>query len=260
MGGMRVTRDAGRRTGVLLWVLLVAGLPALLMAQAAPSDAEQSLLRLANQARAEHGLPALRWDAALARAARAHLDRMVGEPELEHQYPGEADLEARAAQAGARFSTVSENLAARGQSPAALQQKWMSTAVHRANLLNPDLDVVGIAVVEKDGLLCAVEDFGRSVPVQRNEDIEKRVAQELQAHGIAPAESNADARQSCGMAKGAVGSPKLVVQWDGSDPTALPDALLQQIASGRFRSAGVGVCPGQQGGAFTTYHVAVLLY
>jgi len=257
---MRATGDAVRRTGILVGMLFGAWLPQLLMAQVAPSNAEQSLLRLANQARSDHGMPALRWDAALARAARAHLDRMVREPEMEHQYPGEADLQTRAAQAGARFSTVSENLAARGQDAVALQQKWMSTAVHRDNLLNPNLDIVGIAVVEKDGLLSAVEDFGRGVPVQRKEDIAKRVAQELQGHGIAPAESNRDAIQTCGMAKGAIGSPKLVVQWDGSDPTALPDALLQQIASGRFTSAGVGVCPGQQGGTFTTYHVAVLLY
>jgi hypothetical protein len=241
-------------------MLLVASSPGCLRAQTEPSAPEQALLQLANQARAEHGLPALRWDAALARAARVHLNRMVREPELEHQYPGEADLQTRASQAGARFSTVSENLAARGPDPASLQQKWMSTAVHRATLLNPNLDVVGIAVVEKDGLLSAVEDFGRSVPIQRNEDIVMRVAQELQAHGIAPAESNADAQETCRMAKGAAGSPKMVVQWDGADPTALPDALLQQVASGRFASAEVGVCPGQQGGAFTTYHVAVLLY
>ena len=245
----------------LVLLLLLTVRPSLLLAQAESSAPEQALLRLANQARAEHGLPALRWDAALARAARAHLDRMVGEPgELLHQYPGEQDLTARASQAGARFSTVSENLAARGEDPARLQQKWMSTAVHRDILLDANLDRVGIAVVEKDGLLSAVEDFAKEVPVQRNDDIEKRVAQELQAHGIAPAESNDDARKTCGMAKGAAGSPKLVVQWDGADPTVLPDALLQQLASGRFTAAGVGVCPGQQGGQFTTYHVAVLLY
>ncbi len=246
---------------VLLVLLVLAVSPGLAMAQVESAGAEQALLRLANQARAEHALPALRWDDALARAARVHLERMASEPgELLHHYPGEPDLTTRASQAGARFSTVSENLGARGQDPARLQQKWMSTAVHRATLLDPNLDVVGIAVVEKDGLLYAVEDFARNVPVERKDDIAKRVAQELQAHGIAPAESNKDAQQTCEMTKGAEGSPKLVVQWDGANPTALPDALLQEVASGRFTTAAVGVCPGQQGGAFTTYHVAVLLY
>ncbi len=246
---------------MLMLLSLLAGMPRLVRAQGESPDPADALLRLANQARTEHGLPALRRDRALDAAARKHLDVMIRENgELLHQYPGEPDLTARAAQAGARFSTVSENLAAGGQDPARLQEKWMSTPVHRDNLLSPNLDVVGIAVVSKDGSLYAVEDFGRAVPVTRNDDIAKRVAEELQTHGIAPAESNHDAQQTCGMAKGSAGSPKLVVQWDGADPTALPDALLQQLASGRYTSAGVGVCPGQQGGAFTTYHVAVLLY
>jgi hypothetical protein len=246
---------------VLLLLLVLAVSPRLVMAQVESTAAEQALLRLANQARADHGLPALRWDDALAKAARVHLERMANEPgELLHQYPGEQNLMTRAAQAGAHFGTVSENLAARGEDPVRLQQKWMSTAVHRATLLDPNLDVVGIAVVEKDGLLYAVEDFARNVPVERNDNIAKRVAQELQSRGIAPAESNKDAQQTCEMAKGAAGSPKLVVQWDGADPTALPDALLRELASGSFTAAAVGVCPGQQGGAFTTYHVAVLLY
>jgi Cysteine-rich secretory protein family len=244
---------------LLLFVLAVS-LP-LAMAQSENQAAEQALLRLANQARADHGLPALRWDDTLARAARAHLQWIVREPgELLHQYPGEPDLMTRAATAGARFSTVSENLAQRGEDPVRLQQKWMSTPTHRANLLDPKLDVVGIAVVEQQGLLYAVEDFARYVPVQQHDDIERRVAQMLQAHGIAPAESNEDARQTCGMSKGASGSAKLVIQWDGPEPTELPDVLLRQLASGRYTSAEVGVCAGQQGGQFTTYHVAVLLY
>ena len=250
----------------ILMLLLTLVLPArLAMAQVESATTEQALLRLANEARAERGLPALQWDAALARAAKAHLEWMVRDQqdagrELLHQYPGEQDLIARGGAAGARFSTISENLAARGQDAASLQQKWMSTAVHRRTLLDPGLDTVGIAVEEKDGLLYAVEDFAHDVPMQRNDEIEKRVAQLLQARGVAPAESNEDARKTCEMAKGAAGGPKLVVQWDGPEPTALPDALLQQLASGRFTSAAVGVCPGKQSGSFTGYHVAVLLY
>ena len=244
-----------------LLLCALAAMARTLPGQMGSPDPAQVLLRLANEARAEHGLPPLRWDAALARAAGKHLEVMAGEQgELLHQYPGEADLQTRASLAGARFSTVSENLAAGGQDPARLEEKWMSTEVHRANLLDPKLDVVGIAVVSKNGALYAVEDFGRAVAVERNEDIAMRVAAELKEHGVAPAESNADAQQTCGMAKGAAGGPKLVVQWDGADPAALPDALLQQLAGGRYTTAEVGVCPGQQGGAFTTYHVAVLLY
>lgn len=247
---------------LLLAVLIIALTPQFAQAQGGDSARpEQVLLRLANQARAEHGLPPLHWDEALAHAAQAHLEWMMRTPgELLHQYPGEPDLTTRASQAGARFSIVSENLGARGEDPAHLQQKWMSTAVHRATLLNPQLDRAGIAVMEKQGLLYAVEDFSSFVPVERTEDLERQISGLLQARGIAPAESNQDARRTCDLPKGAAGNPKLVVQWDGPHPAALPDVLLQQLASGRYTSAGVGVCQGQQDGQFTTYHVAVLLY
>lgn len=233
-------------------------------AQAGPSPNEVALLHLANDARASHGLPPLHWDSNLARAARFHAQRLIREPGgLEHQYPGEADLPTRASQAGAHFSSIAENLARRGENPAQLQQVWMNSPVHRANLLDPHLDAVGIAVLpDSSGLISAVEDFSRASAVVPHGDVARRVSQILQQHGVSPAPSNQDAQQTCTTTNGASGHPKLVVQYDGPDPTHLPDVLLQQLSTGRYTSAQVGVCPGQQPGnqQFTTYHVAVLLF
>jgi hypothetical protein len=226
------------------------------------SPEEQALLQLANQARAQHHLPPLTWDSALAIAARNHLRWVIRNPgELRHQYPGEPDLATRGANAGARFSTISENIAAHGQTPADLQQIWMTTAPHRANLLDPNLNVVGIAVVENHGLLFAVQDFGRSVAALTPESVEHQVQKLLQAQGFPPAPSNEDARKTCTMPQGQAGTPKLVIQWDGSDITHLPDAVLQNLDKTRYKSAAVGACPGRQPNQqFTTYHIAVLLY
>jgi Cysteine-rich secretory protein family len=226
-----------------------------------PSPAEQALLQLANKTRAAHNLPPLQWDSAIASAARTHDQRMIHEPgPLEHQYPGEPDLTARGAQAGAHFTTIAENLA-RGTDPAQIHQKWMSTPTHRANLLDPSLNAIGIAVIDSMGSLNAVEDFSHSAPVQSYSSLAQRVADVLQAHGIGPAESNQDAQTTCTMQRGAAGTAKLVVQWDGPDPTLLPDALIRQIATGRYSSAEVGVCASKQPNpGFTTYNVAVLLY
>ena len=228
----------------------------------AQAPAEQALLQLANQARAAHRLPPLHWDSELAQAARAHLKWVLHERgELLHQYPGEPDLLTRGAHAGAHFSTIAENIAGHGESPADIQQIWMTTPTHRANLLDPNLNAVGIAVIEERGLLYAVEDFSHSAPVQQSGGIEKRVAQLLQQQGISPALSNADARATCTMPTGNAGHPKLVIQWDGPNPTELPSVLLQQIASGRYTTAQVGSCHSNQANQqFTLYHVAVLLY
>lgn len=220
------------------------------------------LLQLANQARAAHNLPPLEWDNALAHAARTHLQWVVRNPaELLHQYPGEPDLVTRGGSAGARFGTIAENLAGHGDSPVVLQQIWMRTPTHRANLLNPNLNLVGIAVVESQGLLFAVEDFARNVPVLTPAAVEQKVASLLQAQGFSSAASNDDARKTCTMAQGQAGSPKLVIQWDGSDISYLPDSVLQHLDKSRYTSAAVGACPGRQPNQqFTTYHIAVLLY
>jgi uncharacterized protein YkwD len=226
------------------------------------SPEEQALLQLANQARAQHNLPPLRWDSNLAVAARNHLRWVIRNPgELLHQYPGEPDLVTRGGNAGARFSTISENIAGHGQTPADLQQIWMSSAPHRANLLDPNLNVVGIAVVQNQGLLFAVQDFGRSVAVLTPESVEHQVQKLLQARGFPPAPSNQDARKTCTMPQGQAGTPKLVIQWDGADISQLPEALVQQLDKTKYTSAAVGACPGRQPDQqFTTYHIAVLLY
>jgi hypothetical protein len=245
-------------------LLALAILTSSFLSQAtAQSPAEQTLLQLANQARADHNLPPLRWNPALAQAAHAHLQWVLRTPDqLLHQYPSEPDLLARGAQSGARFATIAENIGGRGENPAALQQIWMTTPTHRANLHDPNLNLVGIAATpDSTGLLYAVEDFARDVPALTPATVEQNVQKLLQAQGIAPAPSNDDARKTCGMASGQAGTPKLVIQWDSPDITQLPDTLLQQLSKTKYTTAAVGACPGNQPNQqFTTYHVAVLLY
>src|SRR5271169_4306604 len=69
-----------------------------------PSADEQLLLNSANRERAAAGLQPLRWDNALAEAARQHAQVMVSQNLLLHQCLNEAPLDQRAAQAGAKFS------------------------------------------------------------------------------------------------------------------------------------------------------------
>jgi uncharacterized protein YkwD len=227
----------------------------------APASPEQTLLQLANQARTAHNVPPLQWDNSLARAAHAHLQWVVRNPsDLLHQYPGEPDLVTRGANAGARFGTISENIAGHGNTPASLQQIWMTTPTHRANLLDPNLNLVGIAVVEDQGFLFAVEDFARNVPALTPDAVEHQVAKLLQAQGFPPAPSNEDARKTCTMPQGQAGTPKLVIQWDGSDISQLPSAVLQHLDKTKYTSAAVGACPGKSSQQFTTYHIALLLY
>jgi hypothetical protein len=232
------------------------------MAQVDASPAEKALLQMANQFRAEHGVAPLAWNSALARAARTHAKRMVAASgDMEHQYPGEADMIARAAQEGAHFGAIAENLAGQGQNPAQLQQIWMTTQSHRTNLLNPKMNVVGIGVIESGGLLYAVEDFAQSVSAPKQGEIEGQVTAALQKAGMQSVKSTEEARSNCESQSNTAPGAMLVVHWEGSDPGQLPDVLVQRIAQGTYHSAAVGACPSAQAGqGFTTYRVAVLLY
>jgi len=123
-------------------------------AQSKSSVAEQYLFSAANAERLQRGLPPLHWDAALYRAAQGHAQEMAARASISHQYPGEAELADRGRRAGARFSEIAENVA---EAPTAVRihDAWMNSPGHRANLLDPQVDSVGISVLRRDGQLLA---------------------------------------------------------------------------------------------------------
>src|ERR1700721_3287992 len=85
---------------------LMAAIPAL-----AQESAEQQVMDLANQDRAQQGLAPLKWDPALAQAAAEHAQLMAQQPALSHPYTGEPDLVARTAAAGAHFGSIDDTAA-----------------------------------------------------------------------------------------------------------------------------------------------------
>jgi len=233
------------------------------LAAIAQSPAERALFAATNQARGDQGLSALKWDEALAEAARAHAEFMVQNTQLSHQYPGEPDLAPRAAQAGAHFQTIAENIAM-GPTPEVIQKEWMKSPRHRANILDPSLDAAGIAVVERGGYLYAVVDFERSVESLSQDQAEGAIEKLLLAQGVQPVPSlRQDARQTCEMSHGIAGGskPRFVMRWQSSDLYGLPNALVERLRSGEYQTAAVGACDSanaEQG--FTNYRLAVLLY
>lgn len=258
-------------TVVILW--LAAAAPVLLAqtpaasstqatnAEAVPAKAEQ-LFALANQTRTAQGLGILKWDPALAAASLQHCMRMAAEGPIAHRYGGEPDLTARTSQAGAHFSLIEENIAV-GSYPASIHQGWMDSPDHRANLLSPDVDRVGIAVVAANGVLFAVADYARAVAVLTPVEVEATFAAMLRAKGLAIVKDPALARAYCASSTRFNGPdpPSFLMRWQNPDVTQLPTSLVERIGSGGYRQAAVGSCPAQDvDGGFTVYRVAVFLY
>jgi hypothetical protein len=223
------------------------------------------IVQLANQARAAAGAGPLKWDGALAEAARQHCLRMAAEGPISHRYRGEPEPAERAARADAHFSLIEENVAL-GPDPATIHQQWMHSSGHRSNLLNPAVDRVGVAVVAGRRGLYAVADYARVVPVLTQAQVEAKVAGLLQNSGLSVQRNATAAREACATNRGVPDSEsgarsRFIMRWQDADLGRLPRELTGKLASGDFRHAEVGSCPPQgQQGWFTAYRVAVLLY
>jgi len=230
-------------------------------AQGKSEGPEQVLLQSANRERAAQGLAPLKWDTALAEAAKQHASQMARENTLSHQLPGEPDMKDRATRAGARFSALAENVA-EGPSAENIHQQWMKSPPHRANLLDPQLDSVGISVAQNNGTLFAVEDFSLAAGGLSISEQEKLVSAQLEAQGLHLLSDTDDARRSCLLDNGYAGThtPSFVLHYATSDLQTLPDMLEQRIRTNRYHSAAVGACSTGNKAGLSGYHVAVLLY
>jgi uncharacterized protein YkwD len=228
-------------------------------------DADEQIVALANQARAQTGAGPLQWDPALAAAALYHCRRMVTEGPISHRYGGEPDLAFRAGQAGAHFGLIEENVAI-GPSAGGIHEEWMNSPGHRTNLLNPEVDRIGVAVISSRGVLYAVADYAHGVESLSAFQVESRVAAFIRVSGISILGDPSLARTACasdeGMPRSSSGQQALfIMRWQDSELARLPQALADRLASGQYRLASVGSCPPQGvEGSFTAYRVAVLLY
>lgn len=118
------------------------------------SSDEQRILDLHNQTRARYGLPPLCLHPALTEAARSHSQDMLDRDYSSHTSPDGETVKERLERFGYTFSGYSyygygENIySAYGSSsgPDSCFNWWMSSSVHRANILNKTFRDVGIGV------------------------------------------------------------------------------------------------------------------
>ena len=224
-----------------------------------PSAEERLLLDAVNHERSTAGLQPLKWDNALAAAARQHAQVMVSQNLLLHQCLDEPPLDQRAGKAGAKFSMIAENIAV-GPNPETIHNGWMHSPGHRKNILNADVSAVGIATMRGSGGLFAVEDFSRPVAALNLEQQEDKVISLLKSNGLPGANATDDARKTCKLPRGLEGAPALyVIRFEVTDLNKLPDDLLQRVKSHAHRKAAVGACGGGDTTGFTRYRIAVLL-
>jgi uncharacterized protein YkwD len=223
--------------------------------------AEQYLFAAANEERVNQGLPPLRLDRVLTEASAFHAREMAEHADISHQFAGEPDLAERGATVGAHFSLISENV---GEAPTSviIHDLWMHSPHHRANLLDPNVDSIGIAIVTRNDQLYAVEDFASTVETLSLTDQEHTVANVIAQSGLLVAETTTDARQTCTMSTGYAGSrqPWYIMRYTAASLDQIPSQLKMRLTSGKYHQAVIGACNVNRKSPFTAYNIAVLLY
>jgi uncharacterized protein YkwD len=110
--------------------------------------AENEVVRLTNELRRAHGLPAVQISEVLRRAARAHSDDMAIRRFFDHVDPnGRTPFDRMRAHGHAR--PAAENIAHGQHTPEEAMGAWLRSPGHRANLLLPDVRQLGVGL--RDG-------------------------------------------------------------------------------------------------------------
>ena len=141
---MDLSKDIGVVVGVTLALAAFTLAPAS-HAATTQSQVEQSLIAAVNEVRAEHNLRPLQVDPHLVEAARAHSTTLLRSNVFEH-----GSFAERIALHGARGPAFGENLAwgtGRLASARSIVGAWMSSPGHRANLLRPGWNRIGIGAL-----------------------------------------------------------------------------------------------------------------
>ena len=141
-------------------------------------DAAHQLFDRLNQERSKAGVAELQWDDRLAATADQHAQLMAGRKQLSHQFSGEASVKERIVATGLRFNSSGENVAM-APDVDTLHADWMLSPPHRANMLDPRYNAVGIGVVSRGDELYAEQDFARRQNAMSDEAVESVIATQL---------------------------------------------------------------------------------
>lgn len=104
----------------------------------------QRVVDLTNTQRTQAGLQPLRLNSKLNNIATAHSEDMAQHDYFSHNGLDGSTVGDRAKGAGYQFSSVGENIAAGYTTPEDVVQGWMNSPGHRANILNPNYQEIGV--------------------------------------------------------------------------------------------------------------------
>lgn len=236
----------------LLLLLLVTACAAQAAPQFSPAD-EQEIVRLVNRERQSRGLATLVSDEGLRNSARKHSELMAATGEVEHRIADEPVLGLRLR--AVRFNICGENVAM-AVDAARVHDALMHSPGHRANILDPQYNSIGVGVVRTAKGIYVTEDFAHRLPEISVDEAEAQVANglnRLRRSAGAPMLTRVPApdlrQRACEMAANDKLDPRTgfssqvshSIAFTASDLSQLPDSLtrLRSIPASGFS---IGAC------------------
>ena len=112
----------------------------------------KEVLRLINLERSKAGVKQLKGMIALDKAANIRAHEITGDDEnFSHTRPHGKEFYTVLFEQSIEFMAAGENLAAGQSTPEMVVADWMASEGHKANILDPDFEYVGLGYVEDDG-------------------------------------------------------------------------------------------------------------
>lgn len=105
------------------------------------SDMEKEIFRLTNEIRVSKGLKALKWDTTLHNSARSHTKYMFVNNVFQHTTKYRVAENIILLASPQKVETYTAQY---------LVDKWMASEGHRANILNPNITIMGVGVIRGD--------------------------------------------------------------------------------------------------------------
>lgn len=218
---------------------------------------EDQIIALINQERTQRGLQPVVKDESLTRAARLHTVMMVEKRELTHRLADEPVLRDRVAVTGIAFDAAGENVAYDANVQHA-HVEFMHSPGHRANILLPKFNAVGVGVVHSGNLIWVTEDFAQKMGVTSASEaagiVKHKFAELRKKVGSPPSSEHSMpelGRIACEMAHKDhldtqsprhLADAKGVLAWTATDPAKLPEQVRQMAEQRNSTNYSLGVC------------------
>lgn len=117
------------------------------------------LLELINEERRKRGIKEVSYSRKLSEVAGFHSKEMVSARFFSHYSPNTGNPADRVRRFNISFSKITENIG-KGETPEEIHALLMDSPVHKCNIIDPEVSMVGIGVTQdSDGFLVITENF-----------------------------------------------------------------------------------------------------